>query len=541
MSTGRDGIEPAASGDGTVYLLHFEKPYKRARHYTGKSESSAFLKPGLTSDGGEFAELDGPVSGFWGCQSACSWSVGVFPSFQALPDRQGGDDQACRRIGPPPPEPGVQADAEQGGRRGQCAERAFGGVGDQRLAAQRTAGAALGQGQQRHHDQRGRGHGEPEDGLLRSGMPGQVADALDGEVGREREERDADQPHRAGFPVPALALAVQLPDDDGRGGELDHRVQTEPDQGDGRGDHASGDRDGGLRGHPGHARVLKPEPALTHPVGALGSRCRRHARPPHCRERPHRSRFRAAHSIWVSPRLQESRRTFAITAHSTGLLSPRRIFASDISPWLHWYLSCGKAKTTISDARTNCRQVQQWTSDLPARLEEHRKGRGARLMEVIKDAGIGFRVARTWPGTRGLERAIKDRHEAPRLCPECTPQPRPVATGRSASASPAQKQTQPSKQRRQTPSWTQVAEREFGERQSPDQAPHHGHASAGLGAGGIEPVFFPDPETGFIPELIEQPAPIAASRDLLKVVEQLESDWLAQSTQSETDAELEIG
>ena len=187
------------------------------------------------------------------------------------------------------------------------------------------------------------------------------------------------------------------------------------------------------------------------------------------------------------------------------------------------------------------RHYTGWTSDLPARLEEHRKGRGARLMEVIKDAGIGFRVARTWPGTRGLERAIKDRHEAARLCPECTPQPRPVATGRSASASPAQKQTQPSEQRQQSPSWRQVAEREFGEKQPPDQALHPGHASARLGADGMELVFFSDPETGRSTELIGQPAPIAASRDLLKVVEQLESDWLTRSAQAETGAELEVG
>jgi hypothetical protein len=75
----------------------------------------------------------------------------------------------------------------------------------------------------------------------------------------EREDRDADQPHGAGYPV--LALAVRLSDHDGRGEELDHRVQAEPDQGDGGGSHADGDRDGGLTGHPGHACVFKPESA----------------------------------------------------------------------------------------------------------------------------------------------------------------------------------------------------------------------------------------------------------------------------------------
>ncbi len=68
------------------------------------------------------------------------------------------------------------------------------------------------------------------------------------------------------------------------------------------------------------------------------------------------------------------------------------------------------------------------------RLEAHRAGRGARLLEVVKEAGGTFRLARTWPGSRALERAIKDRKNAPKLCPECTPRPLPVTRGRAADA-----------------------------------------------------------------------------------------------------------
>jgi hypothetical protein len=53
-------------------------------------------------------------------------------------------------------------------------------------------------------------------------------------------------------------------------------------------------------------------------------------------------------------------------------------------------------------------------------------------MEVVKAAGITWHLARTWPGNRDRERAIKNRHESPRLCPECSPVPRPVNAGRSA-------------------------------------------------------------------------------------------------------------
>jgi len=67
----------------------------------------------------------------------------------------------------------------------------------------------------------------------------------------------------------------------------------------------------------------------------------------------------------------------------------------------------------------NSRSVRQWTEDLTARLDAHRQGRGARLMEVIAEAGLGFVLARTWTGTRALERRLKGRGGHARLCPIC--------------------------------------------------------------------------------------------------------------------------
>src|SRR6266487_5313303 len=46
---------------GTIYLLHLERPYKHAKHYTGNPESSAFLKVGCWTGGCELAELEGSV------------------------------------------------------------------------------------------------------------------------------------------------------------------------------------------------------------------------------------------------------------------------------------------------------------------------------------------------------------------------------------------------------------------------------------------------------------------------------------------------
>ena len=64
--------------------------------------------------------------------------------------------------------------------------------------------------------------------------------------------------------------------------------------------------------------------------------------------------------------------------------------------------------------------------NLNARLAAHAAGTGARLMQVIREAGGTFRLARTWPGSRTRERELKNRHEAPRLCPICTEHPRPA-------------------------------------------------------------------------------------------------------------------
>ena len=56
---------------------------------------------------------------------------------------------------------------------------------------------------------------------------------------------------------------------------------------------------------------------------------------------------------------------------------------------------------------------------LESRLAHHRNGTGARLLEVVGEAGIGWRVVRKWRGSRGDERRLKNRKDSPRLCPIC--------------------------------------------------------------------------------------------------------------------------
>jgi len=77
----------------------------------------------------------------------------------------------------------------------------------------------------------------------------------------------------------------------------------------------------------------------------------------------------------------------------------------------------------------HARHYVGWTQDLAARLQAHARGRGARLVQVVVKAGIGFRLARTWPeSTRDREDLIKHAGGARRYCPECGVKPRDQAT-----------------------------------------------------------------------------------------------------------------
>ena len=58
------------------------------------------------------------------------------------------------------------------------------------------------------------------------------------------------------------------------------------------------------------------------------------------------------------------------------------------------------------------------TADLDARLAEHQRGAGARLMEVVSQAGIHWTLTRAWRGDRKRERQLKNYHRR-QLCPLC--------------------------------------------------------------------------------------------------------------------------
>ena len=65
-----------------------------------------------------------------------------------------------------------------------------------------------------------------------------------------------------------------------------------------------------------------------------------------------------------------------------------------------------------------------WTTHLDERLLDHELGLGARLTAVVAAAGISWTLARTWQGTRSVERALKRQGSASRRCPLCGVHPR---------------------------------------------------------------------------------------------------------------------
>ena len=62
-----------------------------------------------------------------------------------------------------------------------------------------------------------------------------------------------------------------------------------------------------------------------------------------------------------------------------------------------------------------------YTDNLDQRIHDHEcNAHGARLLQVVREAGIHFVVVRTWPdGDPALERKLKRQKKAWMLCPMC--------------------------------------------------------------------------------------------------------------------------
>jgi hypothetical protein len=83
----------------------------------------------------------------------------------------------------------------------------------------------------------------------------------------------------------------------------------------------------------------------------------------------------------------------------------------------------------FSEPYRHARHYTGWTVDLEARLAEHRAGRGARLLQVVAQAGIGWTLARTWEGNPAARAAT----QAPRRRIQALPDLPRRAEGRAMS------------------------------------------------------------------------------------------------------------
>lgn len=68
----------------------------------------------------------------------------------------------------------------------------------------------------------------------------------------------------------------------------------------------------------------------------------------------------------------------------------------------------------------HARHYLGYTEDLKKRLHHHKKGTGSRLLRAVGEAGINFRVVRTWPDADGhFEQKLKKGKNSSKLCPIC--------------------------------------------------------------------------------------------------------------------------
>ena len=69
--------------------------------------------------------------------------------------------------------------------------------------------------------------------------------------------------------------------------------------------------------------------------------------------------------------------------------------------------------------RGGMRHYLGWTNDLETRIWSHREGGGSVTTKLFFEQGVGFELARTWPGDQRRERALK-RRPSRTLCPICS-------------------------------------------------------------------------------------------------------------------------
>src|SRR5262245_22756094 len=84
-----------------------------------------------------------------------------------------------------------------------------------------------------------------------------------------------------------------------------------------------------------------------------------------------------------------------------------------------YLLHFDRAIGSTTNPRGRAQHYLGYADRLNRRVLQHLTGRGAKITQELHRQGIGFVIARTWPGSRSFERKLKNRKDAPALCPIC--------------------------------------------------------------------------------------------------------------------------
>lgn len=89
-----------------------------------------------------------------------------------------------------------------------------------------------------------------------------------------------------------------------------------------------------------------------------------------------------------------------------------------------YLLHLSEPMSEVPDPRTGkerfARHYLGNAKNLDERLQEHASGNGARMLQVARERGITWTLARTWDGYSDVERNLKARKNAGKLCPICS-------------------------------------------------------------------------------------------------------------------------
>jgi hypothetical protein len=95
--------------------------------------------------------------------------------------------------------------------------------------------------------------------------------------------------------------------------------------------------------------------------------------------------------------------------------------ADDLDPGTVYLLHFNAPIGNPTNRRAQAQHYYGWALVLANRITCHTLGNGgsAKIIRYVQAQGIGFVIARTWPGDRTLERRFKRRKDAPKVCPVC--------------------------------------------------------------------------------------------------------------------------